>query len=133
MENVSDSVGAYGTCVFCDWDGAALRVRSTRWHTSRLNPGWKTALLGFLIIGLAVCGENVDAVVRAIRYTSDLIGVDHVALGSDFDGAVQMPFDASNLVQSTDALRNAKFTDIEIQKIMGLNVIRLLQQTLPKN
>ncbi len=86
-----------------------------------------------MIIGLAVCGENVDAVVRAIRYTSDLIGVDHVALGSDFDGAVQMPFDASNLVQSTDALRNAKFTDIEIQKIMGLNVIRLLQQTLPKN
>ncbi|MEO0373552.1 MAG: dipeptidase [Cyanobacteria bacterium P01_A01_bin.17] len=79
----------------------------------------------------AVCGENVDAIANAIRYTTDLVGVDHVALGSDFDGAVQMPFDASQMVQITDALRKKGFADIEIQKIMGLNVIRFLQQTLP--
>ncbi|MEO0488222.1 MAG: membrane dipeptidase, partial [Cyanobacteria bacterium J06659_2] len=34
----------------------------------------------------AVCGEDVSAIVRAIRYVADLVGVEHVALGSDFDG-----------------------------------------------
>ncbi|PZD72980.1 hypothetical protein C1752_02905 [Acaryochloris thomasi RCC1774] len=83
---------------------------------------WKTA----------ICGENADAIVRAIRYTADLVGVDHVALGSDFDGAVRMPFYVADIVQVTDALRKDEFTDIEIKKIMGLNIIGLLQQTLPK-
>jgi membrane dipeptidase len=82
---------------------------------------WKTA----------VCGENVSAIVRAIRYAVDLVGVEHVALGSDFDGAVRAPFDVKNIGQITQALQKEGFTDIEIRKIMGLNVIHLLKQLLP--
>lgn len=80
----------------------------------------------------AICGQDADAIVRAIRYTSDLVGVEHVSLGSDFDGAVQMPFDVTHMNRITDALKNANFNDTEIQKIMGLNVINLLKQTLPE-
>jgi membrane dipeptidase len=83
---------------------------------------WKTA----------VCGEDVSAIVRAIRYVVDLVGVDYVALGSDFDGAVRMPFDVTNLGQITEALQKEGFTETDIRKIMGLNVIRLLQQILPE-
>ena len=79
----------------------------------------------------AVCGTDAQAIAKAIRYTANLVGVDHVGLGSDFDGAVKTPFDTSGLVQITDALIAEGFTDEEIGKIMGRNVLRLLIQNLP--
>jgi len=62
----------------------------------------------------AVCGTTVKDIVRAIRHVADLVGVDHVALGSDFDGTVRTIFDARGLA-----------------RIMGGNVLRLLGETLP--
>ncbi len=79
----------------------------------------------------AVCGKDAKAIARAIRYTVNLIGVDHVGLGSDNDGAVTAPFDITGIVQITDALQQAGFTEADIRKIMGGNVIRLLQSHLP--
>ena len=79
----------------------------------------------------AVCGKDAKAIATAIRYTANLVGVDHVGLGSDFDGAVAEPFDTSGLVQITDALLAEGFTDEEIGKIMGRNVLRLLIENLP--
>lgn len=79
----------------------------------------------------AVCGTDAEAIAKAIRYTANLVGVDHVGLGSDFDGAVKTPFDTSGLVQITDALIAEGFTDEEIGRIMGRNVLRLLIQNLP--
>jgi membrane dipeptidase len=79
----------------------------------------------------AVCGKDAKAIAKAIRYTANLVGVDHVGLGSDFDGTVAEPFDTSGLVQITDALLADGFTDEEIGQIMGRNVLRLLIQSLP--
>jgi membrane dipeptidase len=79
----------------------------------------------------AVCGKDATAIAKAIRYTANLVGVDHVGLGSDFDGAVTEPFDTTGLVQITDALLAEGFTDEEIGKIMGRNVLRVLIQSLP--
>lgn len=79
----------------------------------------------------AVCGTDAQAIAKAIRYTANLVGVDHVGLGSDFDGAVKTPFDTSGLVQITDALIAEGFSDEDIGKIMGRNVLRLLIQNLP--
>ena len=79
----------------------------------------------------AVCGKDAKAIATAIRYTANLVGADRVGLGSDFDGAVVEPFDTSGLVQITDALLAEGFTDEEIGKIMGRNVLRLLIQNLP--
>jgi microsomal dipeptidase-like Zn-dependent dipeptidase len=59
------------------------------------------------------------------------MGIEHVALGSDFDGAIAAPFDASGLVQVTDALLKAGFTTDQIRAVMGENVLRLLQSHLP--
>lgn len=80
----------------------------------------------------AVCGNDATAIARAIRYTADLVGVDHVALGSDYDGATTVPFDTAHLVMVTDALIARGFTDEEIRKIMGENTLRVLREGLPK-
>ncbi|MBL8187379.1 MAG: dipeptidase [Acidobacteria bacterium] len=79
----------------------------------------------------ATCGTDAKAIAKAIRYTVNLIGADHVALGSDYDGAITAPFDTTGVVQITDALLQEGFSEAEIRKIMGENVIRTLQFFLP--
>lgn len=79
----------------------------------------------------AVCGTDAKAIAKAIRYAANLVGADHIGLGSDFDGAVVEPFDTSGLVQITDALIAEGFSDEDIGKIMGRNVLRVLIQNLP--
>lgn len=79
----------------------------------------------------AICGDSAKAIARAIRYTANLVGVDHVALGSDFDGATSAPFDVSKLVFLTDALIAQGFSDAEIRMIMGENALRVLRDALP--
>lgn len=78
-----------------------------------------------------VCSTDPAAIARAMRHVADLVGVDHVALGSDFDGTVKPPFDASGLAVLTGALLGEGFSASEIRQIMSGNVIRLLRQTLP--
>jgi microsomal dipeptidase-like Zn-dependent dipeptidase len=80
----------------------------------------------------ATCGQNAEAIARAIRHATGVIGVDHVALGSDFDGAVTEPFDASGMPLITEALMNQGFSEEEIAKIMGGNVVRFLGENLPE-
>jgi membrane dipeptidase len=79
----------------------------------------------------AVCGDDAAAIAKAIRHAANIMGVDHVALGSDYDGAIEAPFDAGGVVQITDALLREGFNENEVRKIMGENVIRLLQSFLP--
>jgi microsomal dipeptidase-like Zn-dependent dipeptidase len=89
---------------------------------------------GVVGIGLwesVVCGESAAATARAMRHVATLVGVEHVALGSDYDGTVSVPFDATGLPHLTEALLDAGFSPDEIEQIMGGNVARLLRQTLP--
>ncbi|MDP2748897.1 dipeptidase [Pseudomonas sp.] len=81
----------------------------------------------------AVCATSVEAIVKAIRYTAGLIGVQHVALGSDFNGTIHAPFDVTGLPQLTEGLLKAGFSHDEIAAIMGGNVQRLLLASLPEN
>jgi microsomal dipeptidase-like Zn-dependent dipeptidase len=76
-------------------------------------------------------GEDVTAIVRSIRYAADIAGIEHVALGSDFDGAVPEPFDATGLVLLTEALLDTGFADDDVAKVMGGNARRLLADVLP--
>jgi microsomal dipeptidase-like Zn-dependent dipeptidase len=78
-----------------------------------------------------VCGDTPQDIVKAISYTIDTIGAEHVALGSDFDGAVSTPFDVTGLPQLTAVMLASGFTEREIRLVMGENLLRVLQQTLP--
>jgi microsomal dipeptidase-like Zn-dependent dipeptidase len=112
-------------------------VKGTCDNTRNLSDGQLKAIAnngGIVGIGFwdtAVCGGDAAAIAKAIRYTANIMGIDHVALGSDYDGAVKAPFDATGVVQITDALLREGFNEDEIRKIMGENVIRMLQSYLP--
>ena len=79
----------------------------------------------------AVCGTSAKAIAEAIRYAANVAGVEHVGIGSDFDGSTTMPFDSTGVVQITDALLTEGFSPSEIRLIMGENSLRVLRQTLP--
>jgi membrane dipeptidase len=89
---------------------------------------------GVIGIGLwegATCGQDAGATARAIRYAAKIVGVDHVALGSDFDGGVTTPFDASGWLLLTEALLKEGFSEDEVRRVMGENTVRMLLETLP--
>jgi membrane dipeptidase len=79
----------------------------------------------------AVCDATPEGIVSAIRYGIDLVGEDHVALGSDFDGGVAAPFDTSELAALTQEMLKQNFTETEIRKAMGGNMMRYLGTNLP--
>ncbi len=78
----------------------------------------------------AVCSTDPHATARAMKHVRDLVGIEHVALGSDYDGAVTVRFDTSQLTQVTQALMDEGFSEDEIRAAMGLNALRVLQAGL---
>jgi len=70
------------------------------------------------------------AIVDHLDHAVKLAGADHVGLGSDFDGAV-MPFGmdgVSHVPQITDELVKRGYSDTDIQKILGGNTLRVMEQ-----
>ena len=76
-------------------------------------------------------GADAAAIARSIAYAASVAGVDHVGLGSDFDGGVAVPFDASGMALITEALLDEGLDEASIRKVMGDNAIRLLRAALP--
>ncbi len=79
----------------------------------------------------AVCDFSPEGIVKTLRYAIDLLGEDHVVLGSDFDGSVTTSIDASELAVLTDIMMQQNFTEMEIRKVMGDNTRRFLLEHLP--
>jgi membrane dipeptidase len=78
----------------------------------------------------AICSLKPQDAVRAIAYVRDLVGIDHVGLGSDFDGSTTTGFDASQIAGVTQALLDAGFPEADIRKVMGGSVLRVLRAGL---
>ena len=75
----------------------------------------------------AICDTSPRAIAKAIRHVRDLVGIDYVGLGSDYDGGTTVRFDTSHLVQITQALMDEGFTANEIRAVMGGNALRLIR------
>jgi membrane dipeptidase len=91
----------------------------------------KGGLVGIGFFTDATCGTDVAAVIRSIAYAIKIMGPDHVALGSDFDGYVGTPIDASEMGAITQELMNAGISEPTIRKVMGENLRDFLLKNLP--
>ena len=90
---------------------------------------------GLIAVGYwdaAACGVTPASVAEAIAYGVKLIGAEHVALGSDFDGTVTTGFDTSELAALTDALLANGLNETQIRQVMGENMARFLGRYLPE-
>jgi membrane dipeptidase len=90
---------------------------------------------GLIAIGYwdaAVCAYSPQAIARALTHVKSIAGIDHTALGSDFDGAVHTPFDTADLALLTQALIEVGWSDDDIKKAMGGNALRVFAETLPR-
>jgi microsomal dipeptidase-like Zn-dependent dipeptidase len=87
----------------------------------------KTGVIGIGYFKGAICSLDPKDVAKAIAHVRDVVGIDYVGLGSDFDGATTVGFDASRMVAVTQALLDAGFSEEEIRKVMDGNVLRVLR------
>ena len=78
----------------------------------------------------ALCDTSPRAAAKAMKHVRDLVGIQFVALGSDYDGATTVRFDTSQLVQVTQALMEEGFTAAEIRAVMGENALRVIRAGL---
>lgn len=73
--------------------------------------------------------NGLDAIVATIRQITVVGGIDSVAIGSDFDGFTDPPDDLKDIAEMprlTEALLEAGFSETEVEKILGLNMERVL-------
>jgi len=87
-------------------------------------------LVGIGYWDAAICDTAPASIAKAMKHVRDLVGIQHVALGSDYDGATTVRFDTSKLAQVTQALIDAGFSDDEIRAAMGGNAVRVLRAGL---
>jgi len=77
----------------------------------------------------------LSLLIHHIDYIAKLIGVDHVGIGSDFDGAPSYPLgmdDVRDYPKITAELLKLGYTESDIDKILGGNFLRVLKANTGK-
>lgn len=76
---------------------------------------------------------TIDRVAEHVCYVADLVGIDYVGIGTDYDGLGDTPpvvREVSQLVKLTRSMMELGLTEEEIQKVWGGNFLRLLRQNI---
>ena len=72
---------------------------------------------------------TLDDVVRQVEHMVAVAGIDHVAIGSDFDGGIRPPVGLetpASLPSLARALRQRGWSAVDVRKVFGLNALRVL-------
>jgi membrane dipeptidase len=79
---------------------------------------------------------TIDDVVANIDHVAKVAGIDHVGIGTDFDGiGNDVPKgleDASKMPALATALRNKGYSEADVEKVMGGNFLRVMKQVIGK-
>ncbi|HLN01656.1 MAG TPA: dipeptidase [Bryobacteraceae bacterium] len=78
---------------------------------------------------------NLDDVVAHVDRVVKIAGIDHVGIGSDFDGIAEVPIgleDESKMPALTAALLKKGYSEADIKKIMGGNTLRVMREVVGK-
>ena len=101
----------------CGGDEACSMLRIARFTRDAMDKGTLPAV-------------SWEKIVEHIDHAAKVAGVDHVGLGSDFDGAT-MPIgmeDASQLPRLTAALLAKGYSTADVEKILGGNILRVMER-----
>lgn len=74
---------------------------------------------------------NISTVIKHINYIVNLVGIDHVAIGSDYDGIGSTPIgleDVSRLPDLTMALLREGYSNADVKKFLGENFLRVFRE-----
>jgi membrane dipeptidase len=83
-----------------------------------------------IFLGDGITG-SAELIVRHIQHVINVVGEDHVAIGSDFDGFVIPPSDLQDhscMPYLTQLMLNAKMSETQIRKCLGQNTLRLFRE-----
>ena len=119
---VSSHTGVQGTC-------ETVRNLSDK-HLKKIAESG--GLISIAMFEPATCDSTVASSAKAIKYCIDLVGADYVALGSDFDGAIEIHTDVTGLPLYVDEMLKLGISEEDIRKVMGDNVKRFMLKNLPK-
>ncbi len=78
---------------------------------------------------------SLEDAVAHIEHVAKIAGIDHVGIGSDYDGVGSVPIgleDISKMPALAAALRKRGYSDADIRKIMGGNFLRVMRQVFGK-
>ena len=93
------------------------------------------------LVGINFCPEfiknkrkvKIDDIIEHINYIKNLVGIDFVGLGTDYDGITETPEnleDISKLQNLIKGLKKANFSEEEIEKIINKNWLRVFKNVL---
>ena len=94
--------------------------------------------IGFLVDRVNEILQGVEPVqlsevIDHIEHVIDVAGIDHVGLGTDFDGVNYLPEhlqDATDFPVITGALIERGYAEKEIAKVMGGNLLRVFEENI---
>jgi microsomal dipeptidase-like Zn-dependent dipeptidase len=93
--------------------------------------GRRGGIVGVVLASQLLGGDHVGAAVRTVRAAVDAAGAEHVAIGSDMDGALREVIDVEGLPALTSALLDGGLDRGIVAGVMGTNAARFLSATLP--
>lgn len=75
---------------------------------------------------------TLERLLDHIEYVADLVGINHVGIGSDYDGMSDVPVipEVSQLPQLTEGMVKCGMSDEEVAKVLGGNFLRVLESTI---
>jgi membrane dipeptidase len=118
------------------WDTTAIGRKESEMSIEQID---KIAARKFPMVGVAMPDEikmSVDDWVGVVDRAIQLVGEDHVALGSDFDGGPTPPRgmrDIRDLAMITDAMLRRGYSEQRIRKFLGENLMRVFRQVTEKH
>lgn len=86
-----------------------------------------TFVTGFLTEGGWRKPPPFEQLLNHIEYAIDIAGIDHVGIGSDFDGGGEHLKDATEYPKITEGLSDRGYSEADIKKVIGENHLRIFE------
>jgi membrane dipeptidase len=90
-------------------------------------------LVGVVLSTRLLGGDGLSDAVATIKLALDSAGAEHVAIGSDMDGALKMVIDSEGLPALTTALLDSGLSPSVVEGVIGGNAVAVLRRALPSD